>query len=102
MGKVALLMEKLKDKPYGDGHLLDHAAMLVTTEISDGNLHDFVNIPCFVAGKAGGRLKGDRLLAYNNESYNKLLVSICHAAGSKVETFGNAEYGTGPLSNILV
>ena len=75
--------------------------MLVTTEISDGNLHDFVNIPCFVAGKAGGKLQGNRHLSYSGESYNKLLVSVCRASGTDINIFGNAGFGTGILSNII-
>ena len=48
----------LRDTPEGAGNLLDHSAILATTELSDGWTHANTDFPILVAGLGNGRLKG--------------------------------------------
>jgi hypothetical protein len=56
-------LQRLRDTPDGDGSLLDHAMILWGSGMSDSNSHSAIDVPLLLAGKAGGRLKGDRHLA---------------------------------------
>ena len=51
-------LEKLKATPDGDGTLLDHSMILYGGGLGNGNLHDHVNLPVFVAGRGAGTLSG--------------------------------------------
>lgn len=48
-------VEKLKATPDGDGTLLDHSSILYGSGMGNPDVHDHVNLPILVAGKAGGR-----------------------------------------------
>jgi hypothetical protein len=50
----------LKDTPDGDGNLLEHSLFLYGSGMSDGNVHNHLNLPVLIAGNAGGQLKGGR------------------------------------------
>ena len=70
-------LEKLRDTADGDGSLLDHSLILYGGGLGNGNLHDHINLPCLVAGGAGGRLKGGRHLAYaDNTPMANLLLTV--------------------------
>ena len=52
-------LEKLRDTPDGEGSLLDHSIVVTGGGLGDGDLHDHVNLPVCLAGKAAGRLSGN-------------------------------------------
>ena len=58
----AKFLQRLKDTPDGDGSLLDHSLFLYGSGMSNGNVHNHLNLPVLLAGYAGGQLKGDRHL----------------------------------------
>ena len=49
--------------PDGDGTLLDHSLILWGSGMSDSNAHSPLDVPYLMAGKGGGRFKGNRHLA---------------------------------------
>ena len=51
-------LEKLKHTPDGDGTLLDNTLLLYGSPMGDSNLHNHKRVPFFIAGRAGGALKG--------------------------------------------
>jgi hypothetical protein len=55
---VPYLLEKLQRTPDGDGTLLDNSVILYGSPMGDSNLHNHKRCPLFIAGHAGGRLKG--------------------------------------------
>lgn len=61
---LGYFLKKMRDTDDGDGSLLDHSMILYGGGLGNGNIHDHMNLPCLVAGGAGGALKGDRHLAY--------------------------------------
>ena len=55
---VPYLLEKLKNTQDGDGNLLDNSLVIYGSPMADSNIHNHKRAPLFVAGHAGGRLKG--------------------------------------------
>ena len=51
-------LEKLKNTPDGDGNLLDNTLIIYGSPMGDSNVHNHKRCPLFLAGHAGGALKG--------------------------------------------
>jgi len=58
VGLVAYFIDKLKKTPDGAGNLLDNTLMLYGSPMGNGNQHNHKRVPMFLAGHAGGQLKG--------------------------------------------
>ena len=58
VGLMPYLLEKLKNTPDGDGTLLDNTLLIYGSPMGDSNLHNHKRVPFFMAGRAGGALKG--------------------------------------------
>lgn len=98
--QLAYLLDRLDAVPEGDGTLLDHTVVLAINELSRGNIHSHDDLPFILAGGASGRLRTGRHLVYDHASHVDLLVSVLNFAGLPVDTFGNPEYCTGPLTGL--
>jgi hypothetical protein len=98
--QVAGLVKRLKDTKETDGSsLLDHTALLFSSELSDGNSHSHVDLPVVLAGHAGGVLSPGRHILYDNdEPIANLFISLLNIMGVPATTFGNN--GTHPLASI--
>lgn len=57
-------LQKLRNTQDGDGNLLDHSLVVAGSGMGDGDLHDHVNLPLWIAGKAGGALPGNVHVEY--------------------------------------
>ena len=86
----ANFLERLKNTPDGDGTLLDHSLFLYGSGMSDGNVHNHLNLPVLVAGHAGGQLAGGRHL-----QVGKLAAERTVAAVPKFEKMM-------PMANLMV
>jgi hypothetical protein len=99
--QLAYLLAKMESVPEGDGTLLDHSVVLWCSEIADGPTHSRRGMPLLLAGSAGGHFKPGRWLKYGGAAsghvHNGLLISLCHAMGVHVPSFGNPAYCNGPL-----
>jgi hypothetical protein len=98
----------------GGKTVLDNTVAYCSSEISDGNSHRKYDMPTFLAGSAGGKLKTDG----NHSMYTKMsfprplvgpsggphtikvFVSILNAFGIPDQTFGDGT-ATGPLPEIM-
>ncbi|HEY6347208.1 MAG TPA: DUF1552 domain-containing protein [Bryobacteraceae bacterium] len=95
---VAYLLAKLRATPDGDGSLLDHSLILYGSGMSNSNVHNHSPLPVFVAGGAGGRMKGGRHLKYPEETpMANLLMTILQKAGVAEEHVGDS---TGLLTEL--
>jgi hypothetical protein len=56
---VPYFLEKLKNTPDGDGTLLDNTLLVYGSPMGNSNVHNHKRCPLFLAGHAGGRLKGN-------------------------------------------
>jgi hypothetical protein len=68
----------LKETPDGDGTLLDHTLILHGTNMGNSNQHQHYDVPHFLIGGAGGRLKGGRHIHFDRKTITtgNLLLSI--------------------------
>ena len=100
---LSRFLQKLRETPDGDGNLLDHSMTVYGGGIGNGNLHEHTNLPCLVAGGAGGRLKGGRHLAYPEDTpMTNLLLAVLDKAGVPAEKLGDStgRLNTRPLSGV--
>jgi hypothetical protein len=100
--QFAYLLTRLSETIEGDGTLLDNIAILNGSELSHAGDHTLSNIPVLVAGNLGGRIPGGRVLRYDRERYNNLLVSLQNAYGISSQEFGDPEHSTGPLDGFVI
>jgi hypothetical protein len=64
--KVAYLLTQMKATPDGPGgaNLLANSAVFVSSDVSDGNLHNHTDMPIILAGYGGGALKPGQHVRY--------------------------------------
>jgi hypothetical protein len=96
VAQFAHLVQKMRDIPEGDGTLLDNCLITFGSAMGDGRKHDHGDLPCVVAGHAGGALTGGRYLRMKDETpMANLFVTTAHLAGTKLARFGDS---TGALT----
>lgn len=103
--QFAYLLSKMKAVQEPDGTLLDNSVVLFASGISDSNLHDTLNLPVLLAGKAGGKLRPGRHIVYKNYKdwtpgipISRLFLSMLNAVGVNATSFGAD--GTTPLTDL--
>ncbi len=84
-------LDKLAATPDGDGTLLDNSLVMYGSGMSDGNAHNHDPLPVLLAGRAGGKLEGNRhLLAPEKTPMANLLLSMLDKIGVPQESFGDS------------
>jgi hypothetical protein len=115
MDQLAQFLDRLAAIPEGDGTLLDNTVVACTSVIGEAWYHGERNVPVVLAGGAGGYLNPGRYLRFGNfpadgiknrephggRTMNDLLISLCHAMGHPVSSFGNPAYCTGPIGELV-
>lgn len=100
--QIAYLAKRLAEtpEPDGNGTLLDNTLILWTNELGKGNSHTLDNIPFVLVGN-GMDFKMGRSLKYPRVPHNRLLLSLAHAFGHRITTFGNTNFcGAGTLNDL--
>ena len=100
--QLAYLAKKLSEtkEPDGNGTLLDNTTIVWTNELGQGNSHTLENIPFVVVGGGLG-FKMGRSMKYDRVPHNRLLMSIAHGFGHRIDSFGNRDFcGAGPLQRL--
>lgn len=100
--QLAYLAKKLSEtkEPDGNGTLLDNTTIVWTNELGQGNSHTLENIPFVVVGGGLG-FKMGRSMKYDRAPHNRLLMSLAHGFGHRIESFGNRDFcGAGPLQRL--
>jgi Protein of unknown function (DUF1552) len=97
---LAYLVKKLADIKEGEGTLLDHSLILYGSNMGNSNQHLHYDVPHVLVGGAGGKLKGDRHLAYASRTVptGNLLLSILNIFDERAASFGDS---TGPLERLV-
>jgi len=94
--EFARFVAKLQSIPEGEGALLDHCLITFGSAMGDGRKHDHGDIPCVIAGHAGGALRGGHYLRLKDETpMANLFVTTAQLAGTKLDRFGDS---TGALA----
>ncbi len=100
ISQFGYFLEKLKNTPDGDGSLLDHAALLYGSNMSNSNAHDHYPLPNLVVGGAVGRMQGGRHLKYADHTpMTNLLVTMLDKVGREA---GIARRQLGALEQLVV
>jgi len=89
---VPYLMEKLKNTPEGDGNLLDNSLIVYGSPMGDSNIHNHKRVPLFVAGHAGGQLKGGvHIKAPDGTPMANAMLTMLHMLGrTDMQQFGDS------------
>ncbi|MEX1364351.1 MAG: DUF1552 domain-containing protein [Nannocystaceae bacterium] len=96
--QFADLLRRLAEVPAGEGTLLDHCVVLLSSELADGNMHTHDDLPTVVAGRAGGALTTGRHVRAEGRPWGELLHSVLTALDVPVEQVG--EDGHAPLAGL--
>lgn len=89
--EFARFVARLQSIPEGEGTLLDHCLITFGSAMGDGRKHDHGDLPCVVAGHAGGALTGGRYLRLPEETpMANLFVTTARLAGTKIDHFGDS------------
>ncbi|MES2462185.1 MAG: DUF1552 domain-containing protein [Armatimonadota bacterium] len=100
--QLAYLAKRLAEtpEPGGGGSLLDNTLIIWTNELGKGNSHTLDNIPFVLVG-GGLNFKMGRALQYTRAPHNRLLLSLAHGFGHRINRFGNPDFcAEGPLNNL--
>jgi hypothetical protein len=100
--QLAYLAKRLAEtpEPGGGGSLLDNTTIVWTNELGKGNSHTLDNVPFVIVG-GGLDFKLGRALKYKQVPHNRLLMSLAHGMGHRVESFGNPNFcGDGVLNGL--
>lgn len=100
--QLAYLAQRLAEtkEPDGSGSLLDNTIIVWTNELGKGNSHTLEDIPFVLVGN-GLDFKMGRSLKYNHVPHNRLLMSLAHGFGHRIERFGNPNFcGAGVLDRL--
>ncbi len=101
MEGFAHFIKGLKASKEGAGSLLDNVVVFHSSEISDPNKHDHVELPVILAGRAGGLVKTGRHLrgGIEGRQTGDLFLAILQMFGIQQERFG--EWGTKALTEVM-
>lgn len=100
--QLAYLAKRLQEtpEPDGNGTLLDNTLIVWTNELGQGNTHTLEDIPFVLVGNGLG-FKMGRALDFGHVPHNRLLLSLAHGFGHRIDRFGNPDYcGSGILPNL--
>lgn len=92
MGALASFAQKLDAVTEGDGTLLDHCAILGTTDVSWGFTHSIDEYPIVILGSANGTLKQDvHYRSTTRENPSKVMLTLLRSMGILAASYGDAE-----------
>jgi len=91
VNQVAYFVDKMKKTPDGDGNLLDHSMIIYGSPMGDGNIHNHLRVPLFLAGKANGQLKGNWHVRYADGTPTaNVWLSLLHKLGVDIDSIGDS------------
>jgi hypothetical protein len=86
-------MKKLKETPDGDGqNMLDNTLIIYGSPMGNSNVHNHKRCPLFLAGKAGGALRGNlHLKAADGTPMANVFLTVMQDIGmDNLKTFGDS------------
>ncbi len=94
--QLAYLARKLDGipEPGGEGTMLDNTTIVWTNELGKGNSHSLDNIPFVLVGGGLG-FKTGQAMKFGGVTHNRLWLSIAHAFGHHLATFGHQRLSEG-------
>jgi hypothetical protein len=113
--QVAYLAMQLQSHTGPNGTLLDQCVICWGNELDMGAAHNHDDTPFVLIGGANGQLKTGQMVTFpidlldgdgptrasKDRSHNDLLATLAKVMGVNVTTVGDAQYNTGPITQIL-
>ena len=91
VGLFQYFLDKLASIKEGDGSLLDNSLVIYGSGMSDGNSHNHDPLPLLLAGRAGGKLAGNRHLVFPDKTpMSNLLLSSLELLDISQKSFGDS------------
>jgi len=89
---VPYFLEKLKNTPDGDGaSVLDNSVIVYGSPMGDSNVHNHKRVPLFIAGHAGGAIKGNmHVKAADGTPMANAMLTVAHKLGLDMPSFGDS------------
>ena len=92
IGMIPYFLNKLKNTPDGERNLLDNTLVLYGSPMGNSNVHNHKRCPLFLAGHAGGQLKGNmHVKAADGTPMANAMLSVAHMLGlDDMTSFGDS------------
>jgi hypothetical protein len=89
---IPYFLEKLRSTPDGDSNLLENTLVIYGSPMGNSNVHNHKRCPLFLAGRAGGHLKGGlHLKATDGTPMANVFLTLMHNLGlDDVQKFGDS------------
>ena len=89
---IPYFLTKLKNTPDGDATLLDNTLLVYGSPMGNSNVHNHKRCPLFLAGHAGGQLKGGlHLRAADGTPMANVMLSLTQMLGmNEFKSFGDS------------
>ena len=99
---LARFCEKLSRIPDGDGTLLDHVLIYKGSNMGNSHRHAHEKVPVILVGGIDGRFKGDRHLAFpdNTQRTSNMLLSLLHLYDIELDKLGTSNGRLQPLEMV--
>jgi hypothetical protein len=98
--QFAYLLSAMDAIPEGNSTMLDNSVVLWVNELGKGNSHTRNDIPFLMAGGCQGHFNTGRTIDFGGAPHGQLLVSLAHAMGYPITSFGVPQYSQGPLPGL--
>jgi hypothetical protein len=107
MGRIvetlAFYLQTLDSIKEGDGTLLDRSMILAHSETGFAKIHALENIPMFLCGGAGGKIKTGIHIKADGEPVTRVGLTVQQALGVPVDSWGTMSLNTSkPIGELMV
>jgi len=88
---IPYFLERLKNTPDGEGNLLENTLVVYGSPMGNSNVHNHKRCPLFLAGHAGGAIKGGlHVRAVDGTPMANAMLTVANAIGLDVKSFGDS------------
>ena len=88
---VPYFLKKLKETPDGDSNLLENSLIIYGSPMGNSNVHNHKRCPLFLAGHAGGALKGNlHIKAADGTPMANAMLGALRGVGLELNSFGDS------------
>jgi hypothetical protein len=88
---VPYFLQKLRDTPDGESNLLDNTLIIFGSPMGNSNVHNHKRCPLFLAGHAGGQLKGGlHVKAPDGTPMANVFLTLLNGLGVNLDKFGDS------------
>lgn len=91
VGLVTGFLERMRATPEGPGNLLQSSAVLYGSPMGDSHVHGHQFLPLFIAGQAGGRLRGNlHVRCAQGTPMANVLLTLARKFGVELDHIGDS------------